>query len=164
MAWVKALVLVLTALVVSGALLRGLGWWRRRLALDGIRDEDVVRRATGVRMRVLVHGTRAVPGMGRRRASRTTGDLVLLRDRFVLATGQGVLADLRPDRGRRFSSARCTGPGRLVIEGDLPSPRGQPGLYRVEIAVPDAPEWARALRPWVREGAERFGSYEEPVS
>ena len=110
-------------------------------------------------MRVLVQGTRALPGMKASSANRTIGDLVLLADRFVLTTGRGVLADLRTDRGRRFTSVRCTGPGRLVIEGDVPGPNpDKKGLYRVEMILDDAGDWAEVLKPWVREDAGRFAS------
>jgi hypothetical protein len=67
-----------------------------------------------------------------------------------------VLSDLRPERGRRFTSVRSTGPGRLVIEGDRPGPQGQPGGFRVEVMLADASDWVAALQPFVVEGAAPF--------
>lgn len=150
----QALVVVFVALVVGGAVLKGVSWARRRAALSGIDPGGILREHRGVSMRVLVQGTRLLPGMSRKNANRTTGDLVLLADRFVLTSGKGVIADLRADRAQRFSSVRCTGPGRLVIEGKVPTPNGPDGLYRVEMVLEDAKGWAEALRPWVSEGSE----------
>lgn len=155
---VQALIVVLVALFAVGVGLKLMSWWKRQAALSGIDPDAIVRERRGVSMRVLVQGTRALPGMTTNKANRTTGDLVLLADRFVLATGRGAVADLREDRGRRFTSVRCTGPGRLVIEGDVPNPNGNPGLFRVEVMLEDAREWADALKPWVREDAEKFAS------
>lgn len=156
---IQALVVVLVALFGVGVGLKLLSWWRRQVALSGIEPDQVVKERRGVSMRVLVQGTRALPGMTTNKANRTTGDLVLLADRFVLATGRGAIADLREGRGRRFTSVRCTGPGRLVIEGDVPNPSGNPGLYRVEVMLEDATQWAEALQPWVREDAEKFATF-----
>ncbi|MBW1881469.1 MAG: hypothetical protein JRJ84_24190, partial [Deltaproteobacteria bacterium] len=75
-------------------------------------------------------------------------------DRFLLTSNRGLLADLGPDRGRRFTSVRCTGPGRLVIEGDVPRGDDARGLYRFELVLGDAPAWAEALAPFVREDEE----------
>ena len=154
----QALIVVLVALFGVGVGLKLLSWWKRQVALQGIDPGAIVRQRRGVSMRVLVQGTRALPGMTTNKANRTTGDLVLLADRFVLATGRGAVADLREGRGRLFTSVRCTGPGRLVIEGDVPNPSGNPGLFRVEVMLDDAREWADALKPWVREDAEKFAS------
>ena len=155
---IQALTMVLVALFGVGVGLKLMSWWRRQNALAGIEPDQIVRERRGVSMRVLVQGTRALPGMTTNKANRTTGDLVLLADRFVLTTGRGAIADLRDGRGRRFTSVRCTGPGRLVIEGDVPNPNGKSGLYRVEMMLEDAGEWADALQPWVQEGAEKFAS------
>lgn len=143
--------LILLVLVVAvGAALRGASWWTLRRGAARVPRDQVVREARGVTLRVLVQGTRVFPGMSTRYANRTRGDLVLGRDRFVLATRRGVLVDLGPGRGRPFGSVRCTGPGRLVIEGDAPGSRGSTGLYRIELTVDDAQGWAEALRPFAR--------------
>lgn len=147
--WTAA-ILTLVLVVAMGAALRTAAWWTRLRSVSRIPPEQRVREARGVTMRVLVQGTQAFPGMSTRNANRTRGDLVLGRDRFVLATNRGLLADLGPGHGRAFTSVRCTGPGRLVIEGDAPSSSGTTGLYRIEITMPDAEGWAEALQPFSR--------------
>jgi len=153
MTW-QALAIVVGALVLGGAVLRGLSWFTRYRAVRTVAAGDIRRAARGVSLRMLVHGRTALPGMNPRRANRTAGDLVLTDDRLLVASGRGTLVDLRRDRGRKLTSARCPGPGKLVIEGDSPGPRGQVGLFRIEVMLPDAPAWAEALQPWVRERAE----------
>ena len=66
-------------------------------------------------------------------------------------------------KGRRFQSVRCTGPQRLVIEGDVPGV-SVAGSYRFELVLDDAQEWARALEPLVEPNGDalRFGQL--PVS
>ncbi len=150
----EAFLVVIVAFFVAGAALKGLSWARRRSALQDIDPGSVIKEHRGVSMRVLVQGTKVLPGMKLSKANRTTGDLVLLADRFVLTSGRGVIADLRESRGRRFSSVRCTGPGRLIIEGEVPGPGEQTGMYRVEMVLEDAPGWAAALKPWVIEGGD----------
>lgn len=160
----EALLVVVVILVVVGAGLRFAGWWIRRRGASRIPRGEVVREVRGVTMRVLVQGTRALAGMSTRNANRTRGDLVLGRDRFVLVTNRGVIADVGPEGRRPFTSVRCTGPGRLVIEGDVPQQSGRPGLFRVELPLPDAEEWAAALQPFAqREGrTPRFGRRPKP--
>ena len=146
--------IALAALILIGGALRATSWYRRHLQVRDIDPQSILRERRGVSMKVMVQGTRTLPGMSTSRANRTTGDLILMQDRFLLTSGRGPLADLRPGR-RKFKSVRCTGPGRLVIEGDVPNSGDRPdGLYRVELVVEDANEWAKALEPWVREGGE----------
>lgn len=152
-----AVLVVVVAVVAAGAALRAAGWWTVRRGAARVPRDQVVRAARGVTLRVLVQGTRLFPGMSTRYANRTRGDLVLGRDRFVLATRRGVLIDLGPGHGRPLGSVRCTGPGRLVLEGDAPGSRGAMGLYRVEVTVDDAEGWAEALRPYARAGNGRAG-------
>jgi len=152
----EALLVVLLALVGSGVVLKGWTWWLRQRVLRTIAPDAVVRQARGVSLRVLVQGPHVLPGMNPSKANRSTGDLVLTADRFVVTCGRGVLSDLRPERGRRFTSVRSTGPSRLVIEGDRPGPRGQAGGFRIEVMLADASEWVAALQPFVVEGAAPF--------
>jgi len=153
----QALLAILFALAAVGGGLKGLSWYKRYRILKDIDPEAITREARGVSMKVLVQGTRALPGMSTSRANRTVGDLVLLSDRFLITSGRGLIADLREGK-RKFKSVRCTGPGRLVIEGDVPaSTNQQHGLYRIELILPDATSWAEALKPWIRDGGE-FGS------
>lgn len=113
---------------------------------------EVRLRAEGnIPIRVLLYRTRSFRGMDPKRVNRTLGDLLLSSDRFVIASNRGVLVDVGPDRGRRFTSARCTGPGRLIIEGEIPNPGQEMGLYRFELSVADAAAWATALEPFVAE-------------
>jgi hypothetical protein len=150
----KALIIVLVAVTALLALRRGWGLWLRRRSLAQIRGVPIVREAHGVTIRALLYGTPPMLGLNPKRTNHLVGDLVLTGDRFVLASNRGLLADLGPGRGRRFTSARSTGPGRLVIEGDVPYPDGDKGLYRFELVVDDAADWADALAPFVREDAE----------
>jgi hypothetical protein len=153
----QALLAILFALALAGGGLKALSWYKRHRILRDIDPDAIVRDARGVSMKVLVQGTRSLPGMSTSRANRTVGDLVLLPDRFVITSSRGLIADLREGR-RKFRSVRCTGPGRLIIEGDVPTSTDQhPGLYRVELVLPDANTWAEVLKPWIREGGE-FGS------
>lgn len=142
--------LLLVALIT--ALVRGVvhvrGWLLRRRIRAAA--EGIERIAEGVSLRVLVEGTAVLPGLRARGANRTRGDLVLCADRFLVVSNRGCVLDLRRGSGSGLTSARCTGPGRLVLEGRVPSPSGRPGLYRVEAPVDDAEGWAVALRPFTR--------------
>ncbi len=151
---VEAVAIVVGVLLVVGAAMRGWSWWARARVLRTIDAQAIVRQARGQSLRVLVHGPTALPGMNPRRANRTTGDLVLTADRLLVTSGRGTLVDLRPGRGRKLSSVRCPGPGKLVIEGDSPGPRDTMGLFRIETMLDDAPGWAEALQPFVREGSD----------
>jgi hypothetical protein len=162
----QAVGIVVLAVAVVGAVMRGWTWWLRERAVRSVPADQIRRAARGVSLRVMVRGSHALPGMNPARANRTRGDLILTDDRFVLASGRGTLADLRAGAGRRFTSARTTGPGRLVIEGDRPGPHGEPGLFRVEIFHPDAEAWAIALRPFVEAApdAPPYASAPKPIS
>lgn len=149
----QALIVVLVGLALTGGGLRLASWLKRYRVLRAIDQDSIVRQTRGVSMKVLVQGTRTLPGMSTTRANRTKGDLVLLGDRFLITSGRGTIADLREGR-RLFRSVRCTGPGRLIIEGDVPGPLDKTGLYRIEMVLPDASDWAKALEPWIREGGE----------
>jgi len=152
----EALLVVVLAFVVSGVTLKGWTWWLRQRMVRSIPAEAVIRQSRSVSLRVLVQGPNVLPGMNPARANRTTGDLVLTADRFVLTSGRGVLADLGPGRGRRFHSVRSTGPGRLILEGSRPGPRGEAGGFRVEVMLPDASQWVEALQSFVEPGATPF--------
>lgn len=159
--------MIVTLVVVMGlgllamGLWRGVGRWRRTRGAARLGDATITRRAHGVDLRVLLFRTRVFHGMLPGRTHLATGDLYVGPERFLMSTDKGVLADLATGRGRRFRSVRCTGPGRLVIEGDVPVPDGPPGLYRFELVIDDAPAWAEALQPFVEPGADAvaFGSF-----
>jgi hypothetical protein len=143
----SALIVVLVALVAAGAVLRGWSFYRRRRALATLGDAEVLRACHGVSMKVLHNG--AFPGLSKTKALRTRGDLALTHDRFLLTSGRGTLVDLRPGRGIPLSAARCPGPRRLILEGEIGAPTGGPSRYRVELLVDDADAWARELQPFV---------------
>jgi len=143
---IPALVVVFVVLVAAGAALKGYGWWLRTRVLRALPADGQLRSVRGVTLRVLVRGTRVLPGMSTRRANRTTGDLALTASRFVVTSNRGVLLDLGPGHGRRLTSIRCTGPGKLVIEGDVPRPGATAAPFRIEAFLPDAVAWAEALQ------------------
>ena len=146
---------VFAALFVVGSGVRGMGVLLRRSAAGRIPAQQRKRAARGIRVRGQVDGPNVLPGMNPSRSNVTTADLVLSEDRFVLASERGVLIDVGVSRGVPLGSARCTGPGRLVIEGDVPRMTGVPGRYRLEMALDDAEGWAEDLARFVRPVALR---------
>ena len=154
----QALIVVVGSLVLVGSILK-LVSWRRRVALVQIAEDQIVRQLRGASMRVLTQGPPVFPGMSTSKANRTLGDLVLTADRLLLVCNRGKLLDIGANHGRKLTSARCTGPGRLILEGALPVPRGVVGRYRIEIIAPDATQWAAALAPWVEPDGEAFASW-----
>ena len=150
MATLQAVALVVVAVALLGGLRRGWGLWLRRRGLARLAGAPLRRHARGVPVRVMLQGTPLLLGMRPNRRHRLRADLALTTDRFLIATDRGILADLGPSHGRPFASVRCTGPGRLVIEGDLPRADGRKGLFRFEIVVDDAPGWARDLGPFTQ--------------
>ena len=153
----KAVIVVLVALTLLGVARQLAGWWRRERVVRGLDASTVRRMVRGVSMRVLVTGVKHWRGLDSRRRTGLTGDLVLQEGRFLLVTDRGVLLDLAADGDQGIRSARCTGPGRLVIEGETGR---DDGLYRFEMVVQDAQGWAADLAPFARgeEGA-RFASF-----
>lgn len=152
-------VIALVVVVLGGlALVRPIGWARRRWGRRALGDATIVREAEAIDLRVLLFRTRAFLGMRAGKPNAARADLLLTADRFLMTSDKGILADLGPERGRRFRSVRCTGPHRLVIEGQVP-PQGQ---YRYEITIDDAPGWAEALAPFVVHDPEgpRYGSFQ----
>jgi len=149
----QSLAVVLAVIIGAGALLKGLSWARRERIVRAVDADSIVRSARGVSLKVLTQGETTLPGMSSSRANRTSGDLILTADRFLIGSARGVLVDIRPGR-RRLASARTTGPGRLVIEGDSPSRSGAPGGFRIELVMEDARAWVEALTPFVTEDAE----------
>lgn len=157
MTWQSAAIVLalLTVVLVGRRLWRTL---RRQRALRGIAVQEATRQARGVRVAGLLENLPPIKGLNPRRRNMMIGDLLLFEGRFVLGSDRGLMADAGAHSGVEFSSVRCPGPGRLVIEGELPSPRGGTGLYRFEITVDDAREWARELQVFVREDARLGGS------
>ena len=161
----QAIIIVFVAVVVSGLLVRGWGLLLRRRAAARLSGAPIVREATGLSLRVLVQATGVLPGMSPRAANRTTGDLRVTRDRLVIACNRGLLVDETIDRGRGLRSVRSTGPGKVVIEGDVARPGRPPDMFRIEVGGLGQPaEWVTALAPWVRAGDDRrtFGTAPVP--
>lgn len=148
--WWQALVLVVIALTGAGFALRGMGWLVRGRARRRLGDRAIVREARGRSMRVLVQGTNVFEGMSTTKANRTAGDLWLASDMLVVACNRGVLIEVSGSTAGTLTASKCTGPARLVLEGAVPVADGQPGLYRIEVQIDDAPGWASAIAPFVR--------------
>jgi hypothetical protein len=145
--WLAIALLAGTA-ILAGAAVRGAGAWRRRRGVARIPHADRERSARGVRAGVQVGAGSLFPGMSATRRNVTTLDLVLGRARLIVASERGVLLDLTAGRSRPLDSVRCTGPGRLVLEGGAPRIDGTRTGWRMEIAIDDAEGWAAALAPF----------------
>jgi hypothetical protein len=146
------------------SLLGRLVQWRIRLAARSkIAPETVQREAFGVHARAFVSGTSAFKGISSRYLNRVKIDLVLASDRFLMVSSRGTLLDVGLRHGRKFQSVRCTGPQRLVIEGDLPGVSAA-GSYRFELVLDDAEAWATALEPLVEPNAETLPFGQLPTS
>jgi hypothetical protein len=145
----KSLIALSLTLFGFGLAVHAWARWNRRRAVRSVDPATIVRMARDVHIRAAIDRIPAFSGLDPERVNRTRGDLVLARDRFLVATDRGILADVGPDRGRPFTSARCTGPTRLVIEGEVARGDGTSGTYRFEFVVDDAEGWAEALVPFV---------------
>lgn len=153
----RSMLVVLGVLILAGAVLKLVSWARREKIVRTIDPESLTRSLRGVSLRVLLHGPTTLPGMNPDRANRTRGDLLVSSDRFVIASSRGVLVDVRSG-SKRLTSVRCTGPGRLVLEGEVPVMKGEPGRYRIELVTEEAASWVETLAPFVEEGNGAYGS------
>ncbi|TNE84577.1 MAG: hypothetical protein EP330_29255 [Deltaproteobacteria bacterium] len=152
----KAVIVVFVALTLLGAARQALGWWQRERVLRDLGPDAITRMDRGVSARALVTGVKRWRGLDSRRRTGLRADLLLTAERFVLATNQGVFVDLAKEGERRLTSARCTGPGRLVLEGETGRDEG---MFRFEITVADAQGWAVDLKPYVNADGARFASF-----
>lgn len=141
----QATLVVLAALFVVGLLLKGWVVFLRRRGLARLGDEPRLVHARGVSVRAYVEGGRW-RGLAPRRAYRTTADMAVTSKRFVLSSGRGIWVD-RPAGSNEGLRARSTGPGRLVLEGEVQGNKATV-LYRLELVVADANAWVRALGPF----------------
>ncbi len=137
--------LLITAAVVFAALalargLIGYSRRRRRERASAIPDALVVRMARGVSARVFVDKD-LIDGPKAGVINSGPADLVLCADRLIVATRHGRILELAPGAG----SVRCTGPRRLVIEGERPRKDG-PMKVRIEALVDEAERWAELAR------------------
>ncbi len=156
---------LVVTLVALAALLIGLvvaGRVRRRRLVAEIAQQGVLKSAPAVTCGLLVHGTTKLLGFEPDTVHHLDVDLVLTTSRFAVVCGRGMLVDARVD-GARLTSARCTGPGRLVIEGDIAAPRAVRPTFRLELTVPDAEAWALATAPFVDQNGVPFASF-SPVA
>lgn len=148
--WKKGTVLKFGLLVVFGLLaVVGVGVktyyrLRRRMVLRAVQG-DLVKSASAVSARISVEG-RQFHGFRPGYSTRTWLEMKLTTQQFVVVTNRGVLFDISADGERgRIGSIRCTGPGRIVFEGERGELNGKPTRYRVEATMPTASEWVRAL-------------------
>ena len=157
----RAIIVVLVVLTILGAVRTGLKRLVRERMWKQLESEPLRRVTRHVWVWVLVTGTPRWLGFDARRRSRVKADLFLLEDRFVLSSEAGVLVDVQAG-GSQLRSIRCTGPGRLVMEGPV---RGSEGMFRLEVVLADAQGWARDLAPMgAAKGGERFGSFGSPAA
>ena len=130
---------------------------RRNLNRPLLPEDEILLQVNRVPIRAMSYGTAPVMGLDPKRAVRLTGRMALSKERFVLITDQGRFADIRVDQKRLLTSARCTAPGRLVLEGTIPQAGKAPGVYRLELMFEQATEWALALQPFVDAEAPKYG-------
>ena len=147
----KLILATIAIVVLYTAAIKGGASARRRRGLSKLPADRRRREAHGLDVKVMLRGARPYRGLLPNRTNRTTADLALGEQRFIMATNHGVLVDLTGQHGRRFTSVRCPGPGRLVFEGKLPQMNGPDGTYRIELVIRDAGAWARELAPFADE-------------
>lgn len=113
--------------------------WRRGRRSRGARlpdHETQVREVEEAAVRLYIN--RTIPGGPRAPGGRDRARVVLSDQRLLVSTGHGRVLEITAERP---GSVRCTGPRRLVIEGQHPSGRAD---VRAELAVDDAEGWQAA--------------------
>ena len=130
---------------------------RAFLAVELLPKSEVSMAVDRFPIRAMAFGTAPILGLDPKRAARLTGRMALSESKFVLMTDKGRFTQIDRTQGRLLTSARCTAPGRLVIEGTIPQAGGQPGVYRLEAMFTEAEAWAVALQPFVDPDAPKFG-------
>ena len=136
-ATLKAVLVIASGLVVLGLLSHLKARVRRSWGARSVPGERVLRRGKAMPARFWVSRGRE-GGPRTKRTMRDKATLVLTDARLVVATRYGIIVELP---GSDIDGIRCTGPGRLVIEGH------PPGTYnpsRVELLTPDATTWVDA--------------------
>lgn len=110
---------------------------RARARAAWVEGEPVVLEKRGVSARVFVDQTMlAGPQAGV--VNRAPADLVLTPERLLVATHQGRLLELKKGGG---GSVRCTGPGRLILEGRKPRANAEMKI-RIEVLIDNAEQFA----------------------
>ena len=131
------------AIILSFAILAGfgglmtLGRRQRRRRASQVPDHEVVKIARGVPARVFVDQD-VLEGPRKGVINRSPADLVLTADRLIIATRHGRVLELTKANP---GSVRCTGPRRLIIEGERLRKSGSMKV-RLELIVDDAEVWA----------------------
>ncbi len=111
---------------------------RRRARAGSVPEGDtLLREARDCGSRVFV-STDVIGGPSADRINRSPADLVLTDKRLLVATRHGRVLEITVGAP---GSVRCTGPRRLVIEGERPQRDGVMHV-RAELIVPDAEVWA----------------------
>lgn len=138
---VYGLLVVFLTLALGGALVALQQRLRRARSTSLPAREDSLRLVRGVPSSVFVERD-VLGGPKAGRPNRSEADLVLSPLRLLVATRHGRVLELTRERP---GSVRCTGPRRLVIEGERPGePRGV--KVRVELILDDAATWADAAQ------------------
>lgn len=142
--------IVLAIIFVGGA---GLKWFqslRRRRAIQKVKATPI-RIAHGVYARVMARGM-TFRGFRSGRQTRTKVDMVLTQKQLLVVSNRGTLFDIRAGAAKgRIGSVRCSGPGRLLFEGERQEASKKATSYRVEISLPTATSWAQDLAPFADE-------------
>ncbi len=109
---------------------------RNRVRASAVPPDQVLREARGIPARVFVDRD-VLGGPQARRTNRSKADLVLTQGRLLVATHHGRVLELTPPHP---GSVRCTGPKRLVLEGNRLRKEGLLKV-RVELICHDAEAW-----------------------
>ena len=135
--WILALVLVLACAAGASAALRFTRKKRRRACAKLPAGEAPVLQQVDIPSRVYVDRT-LLAGPVAGKINNMDADIILTEKRLLVSTHQGKLLELTQ---ASTGSVRCTGPGRLVIEGSKPRADGEI-LVRVEALVATAETWS----------------------
>jgi hypothetical protein len=143
--------LSLLAMGVLSALIRR----QRRVKASAVPAAHVIKEARKVPARVFVDKD-MVGGPQQGRTNRSQADLVLTDGRLLVATHQGRVLELT---SRNPGSVRCTGPRRLILEGERLQKEGVMKV-RVELICDDAQSWAdvAALELGAKKSVAQLGS------
>ena len=109
---------------------------QRRVKASKVSAAHVIKEARKLPARVFVDKS-VVGGPQRGRTNRSQADLVLTEGRLLVATHQGRVLELTP---RNPGSVRCTGPRRLILEGERLQKKGVMQV-RVELICDEAEAW-----------------------
>jgi hypothetical protein len=136
--WILALVMVIACAAGANAALRFARKKRRRASGKLPAGEAPVLQQVDIPSRVYVDRT-VLAGPVAGKINNMAADIILTEKRLVVSTHQGKLLEITP---QTEGSVRCTGPGRLVIEGSKPRADGEI-LVRVEALVATAETWSQ---------------------